>query len=576
MAYFIKQTKRSNGDIYLQIYESYYSKEKKTSFNKSIKKLGLLSKLKNKDESDSECIKRLSIEAKELERRNKVIEKIDDNEQVINLGYFLPKAISNSLGIKKEFDLLAFDRKFKFSLFKLLSDLSLARIVTPCSKRKTINDIFPSMYNLNPVTRDQVYDGLAFLGENYKDAIEVINEGIEKIHRIDLSKVYFDCTNFFFEIDYPDEFRKPGPSKENRPNPLVGMGLMLDSDCIPIAAEFYPGNKSEKPYLPKLVDEVQRRAKSKKIKVIEVADKGLNCVDNIVVSKARGNGYIFSKSMKMMKEEETKWAFDSEGWVDVLDENKNLKYRYKELITPVDYSYTSIDGKRITLKFNEKRVVSFNPSLRRKQLIEIGKLEEKARNASISTIKKDDMGPSCKYAKAESIDRETGESTSKDIVITVDESKLANDRKLAGYNMLVTSEIKMSAVDIYNTYHHLSEIEHTFRVMKSQLDARPIFVSKEDSIKGHLLTIYYAVVLLRLIEKVILKDNFSLEEIVDYIQQFEIIKWNDNSYRNLLLKRQAKIGDYLEEYYSLNVNNKRLDDKDIDNLLSIKYEKHLK
>ena len=572
MGYFIKKTRRSNGDLYLQIYDSYYSKEKRKNTNRSVMSLGLLSDLKKDGEDDAGCISRLTLEAKEFQRKkaSEKPEKIGDEEEVFNIGYFLPKSVADSMEIGREFDLIAHGTRVRYSPWKLLCDLAFARIVEPCSKRKTVAEIFPAMYGLRPETRDQVYDGLPLLGENYKDAIEIINEGVSKIHKIDLSKVFFDCTNFYFEIDYPDQFRKPGPSKEMRPNPLVGMGLMLDRDCIPVAAEFYPGNESEKPYLPKLTDEVQRRSGNKPVHIVEVADKGLNCADNIIIAKARKNGYIFSKSMKAMSEKDYAWAFGEDGWTEVLDEQGNLKFRYKEQMVMADYSYRADDGRTVKVSLPEKRVVSYNPSLRRKQLREIAKLEEKARNASLATVRRDDMGPSAKYAKAESVDRKTGEMTGKDIVVTVNEDKLEGDRRLAGYNMLVSSEINADAREIYDVYHCLTEIEHTFRVMKSQLDARPIFMSTENSIKGHLLTCYFAVVLLRLTEKYILDGSFGIEEVIDYVKKYKIIRWTGGDYRNLILKHQAAIGDYLEEYHSLMVNNKKLRPEDLDGIMSFR------
>ena len=574
MAYFLRSTKRKNGDIYFQIYESYYNRERRKNMNRSIKKLGLLSSLKKENETDQQCIDRIKEEVAHMEddRKDKTRETIDDRDMVSNIGYFLMASVVQALNVSKKIDLFALDRKFRFSPADLLFSLAYARTINPCSKRRTNNEVFPAIYGINQFSDDQIYRGLDFLGSCYEEIIEVINCGIANIHKRKTDHCYFDCTNFYFEIDLEDEFRRKGPSKENRPLPLVSMALLLDSQCIPLKMELFAGNQSEKPYLPKVIQDVKASMKSDS-KIIEVADKGLNCVKNIVTALARKDGYIFSKSIKTAKENEFDWIFDENGWTEHYDSNGKFIYSTKSKLVMTDYIYTTEEGKRKKISLSEKRVATFNPDLRAKQQAEIGKLAAKAMNSSKASIKKDELGPAGKYAGLSCVNPETGEEKEDDtIVVTINTEKIEEDLKNAGYNVLVTSELNMSDTEVYEAYHQLWNIERTFRIMKTQLSARPVYVSKENCIKGHFLTCYTAVTLIRMIQKWMFKDRYSAEEIIEYIRKFQIFECGNGEWLNLMKKKDATIGKELYECFTLPVLSRHLNEKDLTKILALKFK----
>ena len=361
--------------------------------------------------------------------------------------------------------------------------------------------------------------------------MEIYNHQIRQKYSFDTSHTYFDCTNFYFEIDREDDFRKKGPSKENRKEPIVGLGLLLDAHQIPIGMKMYPGNESEKPVLRNVIDELKQRGNVSG-RTIQVADKGLNCINNILHALKAGDGYIFSRSVKEIPETEKVWVLLNHDYKDVRDRQGNILYRIKECVDDFPYNYYDKDGKKQTVRLREKRVATFNPKLAEKQLLEISKQVEKARMLRASQAKRSEFGDSAKYVTFVSADRK-GNKTDGKVTIEMNEKAIENARKLAGYNLMVTSECSMSAADVYAAYHNLWRIEESFRIMKSQLDARPVYLQKEDTITGHFLICYLSVVLIRLFQIHVLKDKYPTEEIFDFIRDFRVAKVSDRKYINL-------------------------------------------
>jgi hypothetical protein len=300
MAYYLKKTKLK-GRTYLSIDESFYSHDKKGTAHKCFKSLGSVeTHLKNGIEDP------ISHFQEEVDALNKVrnddgVKKISDKSPILYMGYFLLKSILEKLCIKKYTDYFKLTNDFKYDLYELISSLVYARSVNPCSKNRTFHEVLPNLYHPVNYSYDQLLDGLSFIGNNYEKFIELFTTQVEGIYGVDISKTYFDCTNFYFEIDREDDFRKKGPSKENQKSPIVGLGLLLDSNQIPIDMKMYPGNESEKPVIRDVISHLKKQNNITG-KTIHVADKGLNCAENIAFSKTNGDGYLFSKSVKGLSE----------------------------------------------------------------------------------------------------------------------------------------------------------------------------------------------------------------------------------------------------------------------------------
>ena len=441
------------------------------------------------------------------------------------------KNLNDSLGVKKYIDLMQTATDFRFCVADLIDALIYARVVHPCSKSKTFEEVIPKLFGTYEFSLDQLYSGLEYIGSEYEKIVEIYNHQIRQKYRVDTSHTYFDCTNFYFEIDREDDLRRKGPSKENKKEPIVGLGLLLDAHQIPIGMKIYPGNESEKPVLRNIIDELKQRGNVSG-RTIQVADKGLNCINNILHALKAGDGYIFSKSVKGLPETEKVWIQLDNDYMDVKDGSGNVLYRIKECVDDFPYDYYDENGKKHTIKLREKRVATFNPKLAEKQIYEINKQVEKARLLKASQAKRSEYGDSAKYVSFVPADKK-GKKTDGKVTIEINEKAIENARKVAGYNLMVTSELSMSAVDIYAAYHNLWRIEESFRIMKSQLDARPVYLQKEDTITGHFLICYLSVVLMRLLQIYVLEDRYGTEEIFDFIRDFRVAKISDRKYINL-------------------------------------------
>ena len=456
---------------------------------------------------------------------------------------------------------------FRFNIFDMMSALIYARAVHPCSKLKTYIEVIPKLFEKHDFSLNQIYSGLGYIGSEYEKIIEIFNHQVSQKYPFDTSHSYFDCTNFYFEIDKEDEFRLKGPSKENKKEPIVGMGLLLDANQIPIGMKLYPGNESEKPIIRNIIDDLKQRSHISG-RTIQVADKGLNCFNNIMHALKSGDGYIFSKSVKNLPETEKTWVLLENDYVDVKNKKGEVLYRIKDCVDDFSYTYTDDTGHKKTLKLTEKRIVTFNPKLAEKQTYEINRQVEKAKKLRACEAKKSEYGDSSKYVTFVFTDKKGTKTTGKSKV-EINEKAIENAKKLAGYNMLITSEIRMTASEIYAAYHNLWRIEESFRIMKSQLDARPVFMQKQETITGHFLICYLAVLLTRPLQIHTLKDEYGTEEIFDFIRDFRIAKIADRKYINLT--RSSSFIKELSCLTGLPLTSYFLGNEDINKMLSHRF-----
>ena len=570
MAYFLKKTNNKKG-TYLQIYESYYDPERKGGAHRSYKPIGYVHQLQAEGIDDpiafyKDEVQKLNQELKKTKQEEKARQISEESPEKL-LGYFPLKNLCDSLRCKNYIDLMQTATGFRFNIFEMMSALVYARVVHPCSKLKTYIEVIPKLFEKYDFSLDQLYSGLGYIGSEYEKIIEIFNHQVALKYPFDTSHSYFDCTNFYFEIDREDDFRLKGPSKENKKEPIVGMGLLLDANQIPIGMKMYPGNESEKPVIRDIIDDLKQRNHISG-RTIQVADKGLNCFKNILHALKAGDGYIFSKSVKMLPETEKIWVLLENDYVDVKNKKGEVLYRIKDCVDDFNYNYTDKDGHRKTLKLTEKRVVTFNPKLAEKQKLEINRQVEKAKKLRACEAKKSEYGDSSKYVTFISTDKK-GEKTTGKVKVEINEKAIENAKKLAGYHMIVTSEIRMTASEIYAAYHNLWRIEESFRIMKSQLDARPVFMQKQETITGHFLICYLSVLLTRLFQIHVLKDEYGTEEIFDFIRDFRVVKISDRKYINLT--RSSSFIKDLTAQTDLPLTSYFLGNEDINKMLSHRF-----
>ena len=557
MAYFLKKT-ILKGRTYLSICESFYNHEKKGTAHKTFKSLGSVETHLANGTADPIAFYQEEVDALNKTRTADRIKMISSKSPLLHLGYFPLKSVMDKLKVKKYIDVFKLTNDFEFNLYELLSSLIFARCVNPCSKRRTFHEVLPNLFDRYDYSYDQLLDGLSFIGANYMKFIEIFTVNTKEAYGLDTSKTYFDCTNFYFEIDREDDFRKKGPSKENRRGPIVGLGLLLDSDQIPIGMEMYPGNESEKPIIRDVINNLKKRNNITG-KTVHVADKGLNCAENIAFTKKHGDGYLFSKSVKTIPETEKVWIMLPDGYKTARDRNGKELYRYKSCVDKFQYIIMH-DGKRVTVKITEKRLITYNPDLAAKKRYEINKMADKAKLLSLSQAKRDDYGETGKYVNF--TDGKGGKAR-----VTINQEAIDKDLRLAGYNLLVTSETDMSDEDIYGTYHNLWRIEESFKIMKSDLDARPVYLQKENAIKGHFLICYLTVLLERLFQFKAIEDKFSASEMFRFFKDFTVVK-AEHQYINTIIDSEFII--FLAEKTGLPLRNCFLSETNIRSILNCK------
>lgn len=556
MAYFLKRTNNKKG-TYLQIYESFYDPQRGHTAHRSYKPIGYVHELLDSGIDDpisfykEEVIK---LNQMRMEEKNAArVKQISEETPEKLLGYFPLKNINDSLGVKKYIDLMQSVTGYKFNVFSLISALVYSRAVLPCSKSRTFEEVIPKLFESFDFSLNQVYSCLEYIGAEYEKIIEIYSHQVHQMFPFDTSRTYFDCTNFYFEIDKEDGFRRKGPSKENRKEPIVGMGLLLDAHQIPIGMKLFPGNESEKPVIRSIIDDLKQRNHISG-KTIQVADKGLNCAENILHALKAGDGYLFSKSVKQLPETEKTWVLLEHGYRDVKNKKGEVLYRIKECVDDFSYTVADKNGNRRTFKLREKRVVTFNPGLAKKQVYEINRQIEKAKALKASQAKKSEYGDCAKYVTFITADKKGNETNGK-VKVVMNEEAIKKNLELAGYNLLVTSETGMGDSEIYATYHNLWRIEESFRIMKSQLDARPVYLQKEETITGHFLICYITVLLTRLLQIKVLGNAPCSEELFDFFHGFRAVKISDKKYINLAKKSDfitslaAKTGLPLTSYF---------------------------
>lgn len=569
MSYFLKKTKPSSKGEYLQIYSGYYI-PKVGKRNKSYKKIGYVQDLiaqgiENPVEYYQKEVNKLN--AKEAEKK---IAQITDVSTCKYVGQFLVSSMIEKLNVKEIIKVMNSNLKIQYDMTDLITSLICAQIVSPGSKLKAFEKVIPSLYGSKLFSYDQIIDGVKILGNNYEKYIELFNNQIAKIWPRNTKNLFFDCTNYYFEIDLEDNVRKKGPSKENRKDPIIGQALLLDSDQIPIGMTMYPGNQSEKQFLRKSIEDLKNRYNVKG-KTVQVADKGLNCGDNIYAAVVESHdGYIFSKSVHgtNLNDVEKKWVLLEDElenkWTEVRDEDGKILYKYKSCVDEFEYKHT-VDGEKVSFKVKEKRIVTYNPTLARKQKTQIKKEVSKAEEKiTLKGLTREEFGDCVKYVSFAATDKK-GQNVK--IAKEMNNEKIEEDLSFAGFNLLVTSEIDMNPEEIYNVYHGLWRIEDTFRVMKTYLEARPVFLQLIESIYGHFLICYLGATILRLLELKVFEDQIPVTQLIDFIRDYRVTETGQGSFINnasssrTFIKIKDKLGLIM-------LGNLILQKKDIDNIFS--------
>lgn len=528
---------KKTGITRLSIRRGYRDKDGKVK-NVTIKNLGNLEDLKKQYDDPiahfKEVVKKMNYDEKQNNlpltlniNKNETLEEGCNNRK--NFGYAALSKIYHELEIDK-FLIYKFKAR-KVSEFKINNILKLlvfARALYPDSKKSTYDNrnIF---FENTSFSLEEVYNTLTYI-EPFKDSIQkYIYDHIQEQYQPNNECIYYDVTNYYFEIDDNDDFRKKGVNKEHRPNPIVQMGLFMDSIGLPMCYKLFEGNTNDCLTLKPMVQELQKNYNVGK--VIVVADKGLNTGNNIAYNKAIGNGYVMSLSVRGASADLKKYVLNEEGYVY----NKDKTYKKKFRLYPREIIITKKDknGKTIKIKQNvdEKQVVFWSADYAKRAKAERQPAIDKARDliGNVQKYNKKNCVGASKYVKHLVFDKKTGEIIEAKSQLSLDEDKIAEEEKLDGYYMIVSSEFDKTDDEIIDIYRGLWRIEETFKVTKSELDSRPVYVSRKEHIEAHFLTCFIALVLGRVLQYK-LDKKYSVGKILESLSKCNCSNIQENYY----------------------------------------------
>lgn len=529
---YLKKTKQKSGRIYLSIVDTYHDKEKGYARTVTVEKVGYLDELeKEYDDPIAHFKDRVEqLKQKKAEKISPVTLTFNHDDTLSvgqsnrkNFGYMILSQIYHELQIDKFLLSKQRQSKMDYNTNDIMKLLVFSRLLYPASKKKTFENK-DKFYDKHDYSLDNVYRALSFFYKHSSSLQVKINDRIKTLYGRETDLVYYDVTNYYFETDINDEFRRKGVSKEHRPNPIIQMGLFMDKQGIPITFKLFPGNTNDcLTYRPGF-GEVHKEYNLGR--VVVVADKGMTTGDNIHYTLSGKHGYVFSMSVRGANKAFKKYVLDEEGYTWYGSE-----YKRKSRLEPRWIWVTTKNGKKVKKKVDEKQVIFYSEKYAKKARADREKTIQKALEIidSPSKYAKSNSYGAAGYIKNITIDKETGEIITPQKELQFDDEKLKEEEALDGYYAIITSEYKENDDRIIDIYRGLWRIEESFRVTKSDLEARPVFVSKEEHIHAHFLTCFISLVIARIIE-VKLKYKYSVGKLLESLSKAECSHLKQNYY----------------------------------------------
>ena len=519
---------KGNQDVYIK--QSYRKDNGKTS-SRIYKKLGKYNTLLEQfSGNEKELMDWAKKEAeKETLAYNQQKEKVSlslsplariplDEERVFNIGYLFLQKICSELRIDNICRNIRNHHKFSYDFHAILTDLIYARILAPSSKLSSYKYchslLEPPKYSLQ-----DLYRALSILAEESDFIQEELYKNSNFIHPRNSRILYYDCTNYYFEIEAEDGIKKYGKSKEHRPNPIITMGLFMDADGIPLAFDIFPGNQNEQLTLKPIEKKVIKDFNCSEF--IFCSDAGLGGKSNRFLNSFGNRSYVITYSLKKMKKEERELALLPTQF-KVPGSNKLIDLRTLDESDPKVYNTIYYkEYPLVTGDMDETVIITYSPKYKAYQ--------SKIRNAQIDRAKKM-IQSSDKTRKgkgsndpARFIQRtavtEDGEIAQKNIY-QLDEAKILEESMYDGFYAVVTN-LEGDIREIININKQRWEIEENFRIMKSEFEARPVFVRREDRIKAHFLTCFISLLIYRLLEKK-LGEEFTCSQLLETLRNMNV------------------------------------------------------
>lgn len=545
----------SNGKPYLSFVQGYRQNGKVKQ--KTIEKLGYLEDLEKEFDDPIAHFKKIAKERILSESSLKSIEvnlanRLPDYASLRkNLGYAVLKSICSCLELRDFFQKRQRYLNVEYNLNSIFSLLIFNRFLFPSSKRCAFEDreLFFESFNFS---LDDVYRSLDHFAKYSLELQQHLHNKVCALIGRDNHLAYYDVTNYFFEIPYEDEDiyddngeltkkgqRKRGPSKEHRKDPIVQMGLLMDTNGIPMAFNTFSGGESEK---TSLLPSIRRVKKDYSIgRVIVVADRGLNTSDNTAFLSGKNHdnmknndGYVYGQSILGADKEFREWVLKQDDYIftQEKDEDNNIViFKHKSRIYAKKVQLCGKDGKRNRkIEIYQKQMVYYSEKYAKKQKRDRERTIDKAR-ILISNPGKFNRATSvgaAGYVNNIKFIKETGEIPD-GLELSLNVAKIEEEEKYDGYYSIVTSEKRLSDKEIRDIYKGLWEIEESFRIIKSEFKARPVYIHKEKRIEAHFLICFVALLIMRVLE-IKLKEKHTVRQIRNSLINYSCSHLEQNYY----------------------------------------------
>lgn len=511
------------------------------STSKIFKKLGTLNELKEKLGTDDrdEVMKwakeqaRIATEQHKAESETVLVplspkSLINLNERrSFNCGYLFLQKICSDLRIDNICRNIKGRHKFKYDIQAIITDLVYARILNPSSKKSSYS-YCQSLLEMPKYSLDNVYDALQILADE-SDYIQCdLYRNSNFLHARNKSVLYYDCTNFFFEIEQEDELRKYGKSKEHRPSPIVELGLFMDADGFPLAFDIYPGNQNEQTTLKPLEQKVIRDFECSKF--IFCSDSGLGSKSNRQFNDLGDRSYVITQSLKKMKTEDRDIALNPAQYrklgCDKFINLSELDLNDPDVFNTVYYKEIPVTNGPL----EETVIVTFSPKYRDYQRkIREGQIERARKMiTSDGKIKKNRKNPNDPSRFIETVHVTSDAEVAENIIATLNTEAIAEEEKYDGFYAVIT-DIEDDPAQIIAINKRRWQIEECFRIMKTEFRSRPVYVSTEKAIKAHFLTCFIALLVYRILENQ-LNDKYTVTEIVNTLSEMKLTDIGEMGY----------------------------------------------
>lgn len=469
--------------------------------------------------------------------------KADENRN-FNCGYLFLQSLCRDLRFDNICRNIKNRHDYEYNLLAILQDLIYSRVLHPSSKKSSF-DFAMTLLEQPKYELHHVYRALSVLAQECDYIQSEVYKNSNFIHKRDTKVLYYDCTNYFFEIEEADELRKYGKSKEHRPNPIVGMGLFMDTDGIPLAFDIYPGNQNEQLSLKPLEEKVIRDFECSQF--IFCSDAGLASKKNKILNHLGGRNFVITQSLKKLKEDEREIALKPTQFRKIGD-NKFIDL--SELNEDDPEVYETVYYKEIPLdksNTNEVIIVTYSPKykayqrkIRQQQLDRAKKLIENG-----DKLKKERRNPNdpARFVKKTAI-TDNGEIAEKDIY-ELDYEIIQKEEMYDGF-YAVTTDIDGDIAEIIKINKQRWQIEECFRIMKTDFEARPVYLQREDRIKAHFLICFLALLVYRLLENKLNKE-YTVSEITNTLRRMEVCKIEEYGY--IPSYKRTELTDKLHELF---------------------------